>query len=36
MFQIMVVDDDRNTRKLLQAVLEADGYKVVTAESGEE
>ena len=24
MFQIMVVDDDRNTRRLLQAVLEAD------------
>ena len=36
MFQIMVVDDDRNTRRLLQAVLEAEGYKVVTAENGEE
>lgn len=33
MFQIMVVDDDRNTRRLLQAVLEADGYKVLTAET---
>ena len=36
MFQIMVVDDDRNTRRLLQAVLEADGYKVLTAENGED
>ena len=36
MFPIMVVDDDRNTRRLLQAVLEADGYKVLTAENGEE
>ena len=36
MFQIMVVDDDRNTRRLLQAVLETDGYKVLTAENGEE
>ena len=36
MFQIMVVDDDRSTRRLLQAVLEADGYKVLTAENGED
>lgn len=36
MFQIMVVDDDRNTRRLLQAVLENGGYRVVTAENGED
>ena len=36
MFQIMVVDDDKNTRLLLKAVLEAENYRVVTAENGEE
>lgn len=36
MFRILVVDDDRNTRRLLQAVLENDGYKVFTAENGED
>lgn len=36
MFQILVVDDDKNTRRLLQAVLEQDGYRVFTAENGEE
>ena len=36
MFQIMVVDDDKNTRMLLKAVLEAENYSVVTAENGEE
>lgn len=34
MFQIMVVDDDRNTRTLLKAVLEAENYTVFTAENG--
>lgn len=34
MFQILVVDDDKNTRRLLQAVLEHDGYRVFTAENG--
>ena len=36
MFQILVVDDDKNTRRLLQAVLEANNYTVHTAENGED
>lgn len=36
MFQIMVVDDDKNTRMLLKAVLEAENYDVLTAENGED
>ncbi len=36
MFRIMVVDDDKNTRRLLQAVLENEGYQVFTAENGED
>lgn len=36
MFHILVVDDDRNTRRLLQAVLQQNGYQVVTAENGED
>ena len=36
MFQIMVVDDDKNTRRLFRAVLEQAGYRVCTAENGEE
>ena len=35
MFHILVVDDDKNTRKLLKAVLENESYKVFTAENGE-
>lgn len=35
MFQIMVVDDDKNTRLFLKAVLEAENYTVITAENGE-
>ena len=34
MFQILVVDDDKNTRLLLKAVLEAENYTVFTAENG--
>lgn len=36
MFHILVADDDKNTRKLLKAVLETDGYRVSTAENGED
>ena len=36
MFHILVVDDDKNTRKYLSAVLEAENYTVSSAENGEE
>ena len=36
MFRILVVDDDRNTRMLLKAVLKAENYTVFTAENGED
>jgi len=36
MFRILVVDDDKNTRILLKAVLEAENYSVSTAENGED
>ncbi len=36
MFHILVADDDKNTRKYIRAVLEADGYTVTTAENGAE
>ena len=35
MLQILVVDDDKNTRLLLKAVLQAEGYRVILAENGE-
>jgi len=35
MFHILVVDDDKNTRALFRAVLEAENYTVFTAENGE-
>ena len=35
MFHILVVDDDKNARLYMQAVLEADGYKVSMAEDGD-
>ncbi len=36
MFRILVVDDDKNTRRLMQAVLEDAHYEVETAENGED
>ncbi len=36
MFHILVVDDDKNTRRLLKAVLERENYTVTTAGDGEE
>ena len=36
MFHILVVDDDKHTRKLLRAVLENAHYTVTTATNGEE
>lgn len=36
MFHILVVDDDTNTRRLLQAVLERENYTVSTAGDGAE
>lgn len=34
MFHILVADDDKNTRRLMRAVLERNGYNVSTAENG--
>jgi DNA-binding response OmpR family regulator len=34
MFQILIVDDDKNTRRLYQVVLENEGYQVFSAENG--
>ena len=34
MFRILVADDDKNTRILLKAVLEGEGYTVLLAEDG--
>lgn len=36
MFRILVVDDDKNTRKYIRAVLEAENYTVFTAVNGED
>ncbi len=35
MFKILVVDDDKNTRKYIKAILEKEGFSVSTAENGE-
>lgn len=35
MFHILVVDDDKNTRRYIRTVLEGNGYMVSTAEDGE-
>lgn len=36
MFQILVVEDDKNTRKLMEAVLKEHGFQPVTAADGYE
>lgn len=36
MFRILVVDDDKNIRRLFKAVLESENYTVFTAENGED
>lgn len=36
MFNILVVDDDKNTRRLFKAVLEREHYHVYVAENGEQ
>ncbi len=36
MFKILVVDDDKNTRRLFKAVLESENYTVFTASNGRE
>ena len=36
MLNILVVDDDKSTRMLLKAVLEAENYTVITAVNGED
>jgi len=36
MFRILVVDDDKNTRRLLEAVLRSENYTVLSAANGEE
>ncbi|HQA97243.1 MAG TPA: response regulator transcription factor [Clostridia bacterium] len=36
MFHVLVADDDKNTRRLIQAVLEQNGYTVTTAVDGED
>lgn len=36
MFKILVVDDDKNTRLLLNAILQSEGYSVLLAKDGVE
>ena len=36
MFEILVAEDDKNTRRFLRAVLEEDGFRVHTAANGQE
>ena len=36
MVNVLIVDDDKNIRKLMRAVLERSGYNVYTASDGKE
>ena len=36
MFNILVAEDDSGTRRLMRAILEGGGYRVLTAENGED
>ena len=36
MFHILVVDDDKNTRKLIEAVLRRENFTVLTSENGKD
>lgn len=36
MFHILIVDDDKNTRRYIRALLEKENYTVSTAENGED
>jgi DNA-binding response OmpR family regulator len=36
MFHILVVDDDKHTRMLMEAILKAENYTVFTAQNGED
>ncbi len=36
MFRILIADDDKNTRRLLQIVLESENYTTFTAKDGQE
>lgn len=36
MFNILVAEDDRNQRKLIEAALTREGYRVLTAEDGDQ
>lgn len=35
MFHILVAEDDKNTAKLMKAVLKQEGYEVFSAENGQ-
>ena len=35
MFQILIAEDDKNTRKLMEAVLKCNGFNPIPASSGD-
>jgi sigma-B regulation protein RsbU (phosphoserine phosphatase) len=36
MFEILIIDDDQSIQIFLKRILEKQGYKVITASTGEE